>query len=141
LVGTDDSVARAEVMGLHLINTFLLLGVVALTGVWAAGTAPPRLRDQGILSGLIGVSLLGVLALGVTGAIAALGDTLFPARTLAQGFGQDTAAGAPVLLRLRVLPPLLAVAVAPLLLATAATSSLLRPARPVRRAAIALASL
>jgi len=141
LVGTDDSIARAAVMGLHLINTFLLLGAVTLTGAWAGGTAPPRLRDQGVLSGLLGVSLLGVLALGVTGAIAALGDTLFPARTLAEGFRQDAAAGAHLLLRLRVLHPLLAVGVATLLLATAATSSLLRPGRPVRRAAIALASL
>jgi cytochrome c oxidase assembly protein subunit 15 len=141
LVGTDDSIARAEVMGLHLINTFLLLGAVALTGSWAGGTAPPRLRDQGFLGGLLGVSLLGVLALGVTGAIAALGDTLFPARTLAEGFRQDAAAGAHVLLRLRVLHPVLAVGVATLLLAAAASSSLLRPGRPVRRAAIALVSL
>src|SRR5262249_37263267 len=122
-------------------NTFLLLGAVALTGSWASGTAPPRLRDQGVLGGLLGISLLGVLALGVTGAIAALGDTLFPARTLAEGFRQAAGAGAHVLLRLRVLHPLLAVGVGTLLLATAAAASLLRPGRPVRRGGIALASL
>jgi len=141
LVATDDSGARAVVMGLHLVNTFLLLGVVALTGAWAAGTRRPTLRQQRGLGVLLGAALIGVVALGVTGAIAALGDTLFPARSLAEGFRQDTAAGAHLLLRLRVLHPLLAVAVGTLLLATAAVSAMLRPERPVRRAAVALASL
>ena len=141
LVATDDSMARAVVMGLHLINTFLLLGVVALTGAWAAGTRSATLRQQHGLGILFGASLIGVVALGVTGAIAALGDTLFPARSLAEGFRQDMATGAHLLLRLRVLHPLLAVAVGTLLLATAAVSAMLRPGRPVRRAAIALAVL
>ena len=141
LVATDDSGARAVVMGLHLINTFLLLGVVALTGAWAGGTQRTTLRQQRGLGLLLGVSLVGVVALGVTGAIAALGDTLFPARSLAEGFRQDMAAGAHLLLRLRVLHPLLAVAVGTLLLATAGVSAMLRPGRPVRRAAIALGSL
>ena len=38
----------------------------------------------------------------VTGAIAALGDTLFPAASLAQGFHQDFSGAANFLLRLRV---------------------------------------
>src|SRR6202034_412681 len=45
----------------------------------------------------------------VTGAIAALGDTLFPATSLAQGFHQDFSAAASFLLRLRVLHPTLAI--------------------------------
>ena len=141
LTGTDDSLARAGVMGLHLVNTFFLLAVVAVTGAWAGGGAPIRLREQGALGVLVPAALLGLVVLGVSGAIAALGDTLFPARSLAEGLRQDAAAGAHVLLRLRVLHPLLAVAVATLLLATAAVSSLLRPGRSVRRAAIALGVL
>jgi cytochrome c oxidase assembly protein subunit 15 len=90
---------------------------------------------------LIPAALLGLVVLGVSGAVAALGDTLFPARSLAEGFRQDISAGAHVLLRLRVLHPLLAVAVGTLLLVTAAVSSLLRPGRQVRRAAFALALL
>lgn len=140
LTGTDDSLGRAAVMGLHLVNTFFLLGVVAVTGTWAAGTASPRFREQGPVGALVTASLLGLVVLGVSGAIAALGDTLFPARSLAEGFRQDVAGGAHLLLRLRVLHPLLAVAVGTLLLATAAVSSLLRPGRAVRRAAIALAA-
>jgi len=141
LTGKDDSLARAVVMELHLVNTFFLLAVVALTGAWAAGTSAPRLRQQGAVGVLIPAALLGLLVLGATGAIAALGDTLFPARSLAEGFRQDVAAGAHVLLRLRVLHPFLAVAIGALLLATAGVASLLRPGQSVRRAAVALAAL
>jgi len=45
----------------------------------------------------------------VAGAIAALGDTLFPATSLTQGFHQDFSGAANFLLRLRVLHPVLAV--------------------------------
>lgn len=141
LTGTDDSLARAVVMELHLVNTFLLLAVVALTGAWAGGTSAPQLRDQGALGALVPAALLGLVVLGASGAIAALGDTLFPARSLAEGFRQDVAAGAHVLLRLRVLHPFLAVAIGTLLLVTAGVASLLRPGRAVRRAAVVLAVL
>ncbi|HTS80952.1 MAG TPA: COX15/CtaA family protein [Myxococcaceae bacterium] len=141
LTGKDESLARAGVMALHLVNTFFLLGVVTLTGAWAGGTGRPRLRDQGAIGVLVPAALVAMVALGVSGAIAALGDTLFPARSLAEGFRQDLAGGAHLLLRLRVLHPLLAVAVALFLLGTAAVASLLRPGRQVRRTAIALAAL
>ena len=45
----------------------------------------------------------------ITGAIAALGDTLFPATSLAQGLRQDFSGAASFLLRLRVLHPIFAV--------------------------------
>jgi heme A synthase len=44
--------------------------------------------------------------LGVTGAIAALGDTLFPVQSLAQGFEQDLNPAANLFVRLRWLHPL-----------------------------------
>jgi heme a synthase len=141
LVGTDDSLARAGWMALHLTNTFFLLAVVALTGAWAGGSGRPRLREQGAVGVLVLASLTGLVLLGISGAVAALGDTLFPARSLSEGLRQDIAPGAHVLLRLRALHPLLAVAVAALVLATAASSSLVRPGRAVRRAAIALGAL
>jgi heme A synthase len=141
LTGKDDSLGRAAVMGLHLVNTFFLLAVVALSGAWAAGFARPRLRDQGAVGVLIPAGLLGLLVLGISGGVAALGDTLFPATSLAEGFRQDISAGAHVLLRLRFLHPLLAVAVGTLLLVTAGVCGLLRPGRSVRRASLALAGL
>jgi len=141
LTGKDDSLSRAAVMGLHLVNTFFLLAVVTLTGAWAAGLSRPRFRDQGAVGVLIPAGILGLVVLGISGGIAALGDTLFPASSLAEGFRQDTSAGAHVLLRLRVLHPLLAVAVGTLLLVTAGVCSLLRPGRSVRRASFALTGL
>jgi len=48
-----------------------------------------------------------VVLLGMTGAIAALGDTLFPASSLRAGFSQDFSAAANFLVRLRGLHPAL----------------------------------
>ena len=48
--------------------------------------------------------------MAVTGTVAALGDTLFHATSLAQGFQLDFSASASPLLRLRIVHPLIAVA-------------------------------
>jgi heme A synthase len=141
LTGKDDSLARAGVMGLHLVNTFFLLAVVALTGAWAGGLSRPRLRDQGAVAVLVPAALLGLVVLGISGGIAALGDTLFPASSLTEGFRQDVSGGAHALLRLRVLHPLIAVVVATLLLVTAGVCGMLRPGHAVRRSAAALTAL
>jgi heme A synthase len=141
LTGKDESLARAGVMGLHLVNTFFLLAVVALTGAWAGGLGRPRLRDQGAVAVLVPAALLGLIVLGVSGGVAALGDTLFPAGSLAEGLRQDVSGGAHVLLRLRILHPLIAVAVGTLLLVTAGACGMLRPAPSVRRAAVVLTAL
>jgi heme A synthase len=57
-----------------------------------------------------GAGLLGALAMAVTGTVAALGDTLFHATSLAQGFQLDFSASPNPLLRLRIIHPLIAVA-------------------------------
>jgi heme A synthase len=112
LVVRDDSAARALVMSLHLVNTFLLLASLALAAWWAtAGGARVRLRGQGKVGWLFGVALFGALFVAVSGAVTALGDTLFPARTLAEGLRQDLAASSHFLLRLRTLHPAIAIIV------------------------------
>jgi heme A synthase len=63
--------------------------------------------------------LAGLLLVGVSGAITALGDTLFPAGSLAEGLQQDASPTAHILLRLRVFHPILAVLVGGTLLALA----------------------
>lgn len=109
LTAENDSVARAVVIAIHLVNTFLLLAALTLTAWWASGGARLRLRRRPIVWALA-VALLGTLLLGMTGAITALGDTLFPAGSLAEGVGQDFADTAHFLVRLRVIHPLIAVA-------------------------------
>lgn len=108
LVAGDESLARAVSISVHLTNTFLLLASLTLTAWWISGNQARRLRSRGATAWLLGGALLGTLVLGATGAVTALGDTLFPALSLAEGFRQDLSSTTAVLLRLRVLHPVLA---------------------------------
>lgn len=110
LVGDNDSVGRAGYLAAHLLNTFLLLAALALTAHWSGVPArtEPRLRG-GTVPWLLAFGLAGILVVGMTGAIAALGDTLFPARSLAEGLRADADPAAHYLVRLRVLHPVLAI--------------------------------
>jgi cytochrome c oxidase assembly protein subunit 15 len=137
-VAHDTSMARAWAMPIHLTNTFLLLAALALTAAWSAPGAAAAPRAH--LPGSVRLAALAVVLAGATGAIAALGDTLFPATSLAEGLRQELAGGAHLLLQLRVLHPLAAAlaAVACVLAARAARTT--RDAG-VRRAAVALVAL
>jgi heme A synthase len=110
LVADNPSMNRAAVMGAHLTNTFLLLAALALTAYFVGGGARFRLLGRGWWSGGFGLGLLGLLVSGVSGATAALGDTLFPSRTLAQALQQDLSPTAHLLIRLRVFHPAIAIA-------------------------------
>jgi cytochrome c oxidase assembly protein subunit 15 len=109
LVGANDSLARAGYLAAHLLNTFLLLGSLALTA-HAAGIAarPWQLPRVGPTRWLVAAALLLLLVVGMSGAVTALGDTLFPAASLAAGLRADTSSTAHLLVRLRVLHPVLA---------------------------------
>jgi len=107
-VAQDASLGRAVSMPLHLVNTFLLLAAIVLTAWWASGGADIRLRRGDARLWWFGGGLLAVVLLGASGAVAALGDTLFPAASLAEGLRQDFSSTAHFLLRLRVFHPLIA---------------------------------
>ena len=77
-----------------------------------------------------------VVLLGMTGAIAALGDTLFPASSLRAGFSQDFSAAANFLVRLRGLHPALAVATAAFVIYAASAG--MKTGRETRNAALTL---
>ncbi|HYO65355.1 MAG TPA: COX15/CtaA family protein [Archangium sp.] len=141
MVAGNESLARAWWMAAHLLNTFVLVGAMTLTCWWAGGRERLTWRQQGLPGWLGGGSLVGLLVLGVSGAIAALGDTLFPASSLADGFRQDLSPTAHVLLRLRVLHPVLAVVVGALVVFSASTVARLRPSPEVKRAAAQLGVL
>lgn len=105
LVAGDASLARGFSTSAHLVNTFLLVAAMTLTVDFAWGGAEVAFRGPGRSTGpLLGV-LGGALFVGVTGAIAALGDTLFPARSLAEGITQDLSGSAHLFLRLRTIHP------------------------------------
>lgn len=127
LTAQNDSMMRAGVMGFHLVNTFLLMACLGLTAWWgrrpAARSGIPLFHGQGSTPWLLLVSVVAVFAVGATGGIAALGDTLFPAASLAHGLAQDFDPDAHLLLRLRGLHPLVAMSTAGLLLLVAALLS------------------
>lgn len=104
-VGSDASPARGWVVSFHLVNTFFLLGAVALTAQLAGQPGTPTVRGRGPLAAAVGLALITLVLGAATGAIAALGDTLYPARSMAEGFTQDLSGDAPFLLRLRLVHP------------------------------------
>ena len=138
-VGEDASTGRVISIAVHLVNTFLLLATLALTAWWASGGDRLHLRGQGAIFWLFVVAFLGVLVLGVTGAITALGDTLFPAESLAQGVAQDFSPQAHFLIRLRVWHPLIAITVAFYTLFLAGLVAMFRVTNRIRRIAAYLA--
>ena len=111
LVGEDTSVLRAIVTATHLLNTFILLASLTLTAWWASGNQGFTLKNKGYFPVLLGIGLLGVCFIGMSGAITALGDTLFPAKSLADGLAQDNDPNAHFLIQLRVYHPIIAVLV------------------------------
>lgn len=77
LVAKDDSVARAVVMAIHLSNTSLLTAAIATTA-WSWNVPEPRLTLRGGRVMLLASAMLAVILISMSGAVTALGDTLYP---------------------------------------------------------------
>lgn len=102
----NQSVGRMVLLSIHLSNTLVLLAALTLTAhTISAGQRWADLRNLRS-PGLALAGLLSTILVGVSGSMAALGDTLFPARSLSQAFAQDFAATSPTLLKLRLVHPL-----------------------------------
>jgi cytochrome c oxidase assembly protein subunit 15 len=140
-VAKDASAARGWVMAAHLKTTFLLLAALALTAVWSARPGGVSLAGRGGLAAALGGALALALLAGVTGAIAALGDTLYPSTSFAAGLAEELSANGRLLLRLRLLHPPAAIAAGALALVAARAALRARPSQEVRRAAAAVAGL
>ncbi len=133
LVADNRSPMRAVAMSAHLVNTFFLLSALTITAWSSSKDRRFSMRNQGAVGLAVWVGVVCTILLGITGAVAALGDTLFPAASLAQGFLQDRDPAAHFLLRLRPLHPLLAASVGLYLLLLAGLIGHLRPSPGVRR--------
>jgi len=115
LVGSNDSPYRAFIMSLHLINSLMLTASLALTSDLAGSTSWRRrlkspwnfegLKPRRIVAGLV----FSFLLIGVTGAIAALANTLFPSLNLSEGFQADWDPASHYLVRFRGLHPLMGI--------------------------------
>jgi len=119
LVASDASLARAIAVALHLTNTLLLTGAAALTVAFARArrAAPETRQGRGAPDGattleggaalgtgarLLIALLIGLVLVAASGAVTALGDTLFPVSA-----GAEHPRGH-FLVQLRLLHPLLA---------------------------------
>ncbi|MGA7340794.1 MAG: COX15/CtaA family protein [Terracidiphilus sp.] len=109
LTAQSRSPLRPAYLALHLTNTLLLLAALALTAHFLS-------RRQGYLRGTIrlvkpigaAACMAVVLLVGVTGSLAALGDTLFPATSLGAALQQDFSQGSGWLVRWRWTHPTVA---------------------------------
>src|SRR5215467_9065385 len=109
-VGMDRSASRAVFLSLHFGNTLLLVAALTLTAKWlTSGSRRVRLPANGWERVAIATGLFSVMVTGMTGSLAALGDTIFPRATLRDALVQDFSSNTHVLLRLRTLHPLAAV--------------------------------
>lgn len=127
LVVNDASTSRALVIALHLGNTLLLTASTAAMAWWAGARRP---LDMSISRPWIMAALVFLVATSMTGAVTALGDTLFPRQPTLSGdlFAEVSADLSPshhFLVRLRALHPAMALVAATLvgfvLLAATAT--------------------
>jgi heme a synthase len=109
LTAQSQSPLRPAYLALHLTNTLLLLAALTLAAHLLsrnAGYLRSRVRMIAPFGAVI--SVLVVMVVGVTGSLAALGDTLFPASSLGQALAQDFSAGSGWLVRWRWTHPTVA---------------------------------
>jgi heme A synthase len=141
MVAENKSIARALWMSGHLINTFLLVGTLAIIA-WTATTGGRfDIRGQASINWVFAAAIMATLILGVSGAVSALGATLFPVTSLAEGLKQDLSPTAHVLIRLRFFHPLIAIGVGGLLIMTAFFARSRRPGAGVKKWSNALIAL
>src|SRR5882724_6045849 len=107
LGGLDRSTPHALFLCLHFGNTLFLLAALALTATWisSGGRRFSAVRTP-YLTIATGLGLVSVMVIGMTGSLASLGDTIFPADSLRHAVAQDFSSSSPTLLRLRVLHPI-----------------------------------
>jgi heme a synthase len=118
LVGESRSVDRVVMMPAHLVTTSLLLGSLAAASYFSAESRlralqqPSTITRQQLRVALRWMLLAGagLLIVSMTGAVTALGDTVYPVQgqNALEHLQNDQAMGAHLLGKLRVVHPLLA---------------------------------
>ncbi len=101
LVSVNDSFLRLLFMSLHQLNSFLLTAVCYL--LYKSSDLDKTFKPSS--------KLILFIIVSVTGAIAALSTTLFPAQSLFQGIINDFQMHSHPFIRLRILHPVLALSV------------------------------
>jgi cytochrome c oxidase assembly protein subunit 15 len=109
LTAQSQSPLRAPYLALHLTNTLLLLAALTLCA-HLLSRRHGYTRDTVRLVAPVGAiaAVFVVMLVGVTGSLAALGDTLFPATSLGAALAQDFSATSGWLVRWRWTHPTIA---------------------------------
>jgi cytochrome c oxidase assembly protein subunit 15 len=110
LVANNATASRALAMSIHLTNTFLLVAVMVMT-IFHAYAGDREAKTRGAAGVLSWLAIVLVMVTGISGSIAALGDTL--TQQLVQTAFVD------LLIRLRIIHPFLALGTAVALIAVA----------------------
>ncbi|GAB4486583.1 MAG: hypothetical protein OHK0031_10780 [Anaerolineales bacterium] len=111
LVEDNSSAARAAAVAIHLLNTFILVTWLTLTAWWASGGKNISIQGKGWWPLMIAAALTGVAFIGMSGAITALGDTLFPSTSISHSFEQMNDPKANFLINSRIYHPIIAILV------------------------------
>lgn len=141
MTGDNTTVARGIWVASHLVNSLLLIGALAGTVVYAQKSPPKwplQIGRQGPVATLWLVGIVGMLLLSFTGGIAAMGNTIFPSESLAEGLRADFDSNSHPLIRLRALHPLIAVSVGVYLFVSLAFAWNIKPVPAAKRVAQAL---
>ncbi len=110
LTADNRSPARAVYLSLHLANTLLLLGALALSAHFLSGGEAFHRRTVRFMQLPLAITgLAAILLVGMSGTLAALSDTLFPATSVRAALAQDFANGSSWLQHLRFVHPATAV--------------------------------
>ena len=136
LTADNASIGRAIIQPIHFANTLLLLGALYYTAVSSAGAKLSWGQGRTTWAWIAGTGLLTLL-LGATGAVTALGDTLFPTlpgETLLEGVKKTLDPASNFLLQLRIIHPALALVTTVALVGFAAWLSRFRSSAGVARA-------
>lgn len=114
LTGDNVSTARGIMVAAHLVNSMILIGALTGTLVFSRKNTPRwplNMAGQPLLTTAFTLGLVLMLIIMFTGGIAAMGNTMFPAESLAEGVAMDFDQDSHPLVRLRVLHPIIAVSV------------------------------
>jgi len=137
----DASFGRIFALPLHLVSTALLTAALTWCAYFATVPRATPIALPRAARTLLILAGIGVLLVSATGAVTALGDTVFPVQ--ASGFAarlqEDQGLNAHILQRMRSIHPFVAVLVAAFVAYVAMLLPSYRATRDVRRASAALA--
>ncbi|MEX2535304.1 MAG: COX15/CtaA family protein [Trueperaceae bacterium] len=139
--GDNVSTSRGLMVAVHLVNSLMLVGTLAGTVLYAREKPPSwplGLGSQGTLATVLSVGMLGMLVLMFSGGIAAMGNTMFPSDSLAEGLAADFDTSSHPLIRLRMLHPVIAITVGIYLFISLGLAWLIKPVPQARSLARAL---